>query len=211
MELVVTFVPTPGTRGCQRSVRSTSEDTVNDGLAVSIRRATAADASCINRIRAEPSVRRYQPIHQHTVERIAAILGRRESTRLDRELDGKVQWVIECEGQCAGWVTLDVTSREHSVASVGYSVSEAFRGRGLATGAVRQVIAIAFDPDGLALDRLEANAAVENIASRRVLIKAGFREEGIAEGLLVINGIRVDHVRFGLVREVEESGEPISE
>ncbi len=185
---------------------------MNDGLAVSIRRATAADASCLNRIRAEASVRRYQPIHQHTLERMAAILARRESMPLDRDLEGKVQWVIECDGQCAGWVSLDVTSREHGVASVGYSVSEAFRGRGLATGAVRQVIAIAFDPNGPALDRLEANAAVENAASRRVLVKAGFREEGIAAGLLMIDGIRVNHARFGLVREVvEESGEPISE
>jgi ribosomal-protein-alanine N-acetyltransferase len=49
--------------------------------------------------------------------------------------------------------------------------------------------------------RLEAIAAVDNHASRRVLQKAGFHEEGVAKHLLVINGIRVDHVRFGLVRE----------
>ncbi len=184
---------------------------MNDSFPVSIRRATSADAPCMVLIRAEPSVRRYQPIRQHTVERTAAILARRESTPLDRDLEGKVQWVIECDGQCAGWVSLDVTSREHGVASVGYSVSEAFRGRGLATGAVRQVIEMAFDPNGLALDRLEANAAVENIASRRVLFKAGFRAEGIAAGLLVIDGIRVDHIRFGLVREaVETLGDPFS-
>ncbi len=108
--------------------------------------------------------------------------------------------MIECDGICAGWVSLDVTSREHGIASVGYSVSEAYRGLGVATEAVRQIIAIAFDPDGIALDRLEAVAAVENVASRRVLAKAGFREEGIAEKLLIIDGIRVDHVRFGLVR-----------
>ena len=156
------------------------------------------------RIRAEPSVRRYQPIHQHTVERMAAILLRRESTPLDRVLVGKAQWVIECEGQCAGWVSLDVTSREHGIASVGYSVSESFRGRGLATGAVREIIAFAFDRDGPALARLEATAAVQNAASRRVLTKAGFREEGIAAGLLVIDGVRVDHVRFGLVRTATE-------
>jgi len=165
-----------------------------------IRRATAADAGCLARIRAEPSVRRYQPIHQHPVERLAAMLARREALSLDHELDGKVQWVIECEGECAGWVTLDVTSREHGIGSVGYSVSEALRGRGMATAAVREVVAIAFDPDGLALDRLEANAAVANVASRRVLAKAGFQEEGIARGLLVIDGVRIDHVRFGLVR-----------
>jgi len=177
---------------------------VNADGAGTIRRATVADAPCMVRIRAEPSVRRYQPIHQHTVERMAAILARRESTPLDRVLVGKVQWVIECEGQCAGWVSLDVTSREHGIASVGYSVSESFRGRGLATGAVREIIAFAFDRDGPALARLEATAAVQNAASRRVLTKAGFREEGIAAGLLVIDGVRVDHVRFGLVRTATE-------
>lgn len=165
-----------------------------------IRRATAADAECINQIRAEPSVRRYQPIHQHSLERMAAILGRREAEPLDQTLEGKLQWVIESYGQCAGWVSLDVTSREHGIASIGYSVSEAYQGRGLASAAVREVVAIAFDPDTLAFDRLEATAAVANLASRRVLIKAGFLEEGIARGLLVIDGVRVDHVRFGLVR-----------
>ncbi|HYI25322.1 MAG TPA: GNAT family protein, partial [Thermomicrobiales bacterium] len=67
-------------------------------------------------------------------------------------------------------------------------------------GAMRQVIALAFDPNGLDLGRLEAVAAVDNLASRRVLAKAGFIEEGIARGLLVIGGERVDHVRFGLLR-----------
>lgn len=184
---------------------------MNTDVARTIRRATAADAPWMVLIRAEPSVRRFQPIHQHTVERMAAILERRESTPLDRDLEGKVQWVIEYRGQCAGWVSLDVTSREHGVASVGYSGSETFWGRGLATGGVREVIAIAFDPDGPALDRLEATAAVENIASRRVLTKVGFREEGIAAGLLVIDGVRVDHVRFGLMRPSwETQSEPFS-
>ncbi len=184
---------------------------MNTDFAGTIRRATAADAPCINGIRAEPSVRRYQPIHQRTVERMAAVLARRGSNPLDAGLAGDVQWVIDYGDQCAGWISLDVTSREHGVASVGYSVSEAFRGRGLATGAVKAVIAIAFDPTGLALDRLEANAAVENAASRRVLTKAGFLEEGIAAGLLVIDGRRVDHVRFGLVRTMAEvSGNLIS-
>ena len=38
--------------------------------------------------------------------------------------------------------------------------------------ALSQVIPTAFDPDGLALERLEAVAAVDNVASRRVLESA---------------------------------------
>lgn len=166
-----------------------------------IRRATSADAPCLHRIRSEPSAARYQPLRPYPPEQLARLLATRANYPLDRRLDGKVQWVIEVDGACAGWVTLDITSREHGVASVGYTVAEAYRGRGLATAAVRAVVALAFDRDGLALERLEAIAAVENIASRRVLVNAGFREEGIAAGLLVIDGVRVDHVRFGLVRD----------
>ena len=145
-------------------------------------------------------MREFQPLHQYSMERLATMLARRESDPLDGNLATKVQWVIEVDGDCAGWVTLDVSSREHGVASVGYSISEPFRGRGLATAAVRKVIGIAFDPAGPNLERLEAIAAIGNLASRRVLTKAGFHEEGIAEKLLMIDGIRVDHVRFGLVR-----------
>ena len=65
---------------------------------------------------------------------------------------------------------------------------------------VAQVIPVAFDPAGLALERLEAVAAVENVASRRVLEKNGFRFEGIARGYLIIAGARVDHARYGLLR-----------
>jgi ribosomal-protein-alanine N-acetyltransferase len=81
-------------------------------------------------------------------------------------------------------------------------VSEAFRGQGVATAALIQLVSLAFARDGLDLARLEAIAAVDNHASRRVLRKAGFHEEGIAKHLLVIDGIRVDHVRSGLVREI---------
>jgi len=169
-------------------------------VGIRLRRATAGDAGCLFAIRTEPSSSRYQPLRMYSLERLRAMLTARQGLPLDRSLDGKVQWVVESDGSCAGWISLDVTSREHGTAAVGYTIGEAFRGRGLATGAVRQLITIAFDPDGLDLERLEAVAAVDNLASRRVLAKAGFIEEGIARGLLVIAGERVDHVRFGLLR-----------
>lgn len=169
-------------------------------MTVSIRQSTAEDAPALHAIRSEPSARRYQPLKQVSLESLTATLQQRTALPLDASLDGKTQWTIEVDGNPAGWISLVVTSREHGVASVGYTVGEAFRGRGVATDAVRQLIALAFDPNGIALQRLEAVAAVENGASRRVLTNAGFREEGIARGLLAIGGERVDHVRFGLLR-----------
>jgi RimJ/RimL family protein N-acetyltransferase len=131
---------------------------------IMLRRATAADAECLHAIRNEPSASRYQPLRMYSLDRLRTVLASREELPLDATLEGKVQWVIESGGSCAGWVSLDVTSREHGIAAVGYTIGEAFRGRGLATEAVRQVIALAFDPDGLDLARLEAVAAVDNLA-----------------------------------------------
>jgi ribosomal-protein-alanine N-acetyltransferase len=169
-------------------------------MTIAIRPMTGADAPAIHAIRSEPSARRFQPLRQIPFETLAATIAERASLPRDGRLEGKAQWVIDVEGQPAGWISLDVTSREHGVAGIGYTVGESFRGRGVATTATKLLVELAFDPAGLALQRLEAVAAVENLASRRVLLNAGMREEGIARGLLVIAGARIDHMRFGLLR-----------
>jgi ribosomal-protein-alanine N-acetyltransferase len=115
---------------------------------------------------------------------------------------GKYQWLIELDGVPAGWVTLDVSAgdRRHGKGAIGYTVGEAFRGKGVASAGVGLLVQIAFDPHGLNLERLEAVAAVDNLASRRVLEGNGFTHEGILRGLLVIGGQRVDHAVYGRLR-----------
>ncbi len=128
------------------------------------------------------------------------LLAGRNEAPLDPTLASKVQWIILVNDTLAGWVSLEVTSRQNTLGSVGYTVAPDHRGRGIALEALKDVVALAFDPEVLALERLEANVAIENIASQRVLEAAGFRREGLARGLLVIDGVRVDHVRYGLLR-----------
>jgi [ribosomal protein S5]-alanine N-acetyltransferase len=165
-----------------------------------VRRSRAEDAEAILAIRRHPVTRRYQPLDPGTLAEQRQALAERGSQPLDPTADGKRQWVIEVDGQVAGWITLTISEREHHTATVGYSLGPAFHGRGIMPAALARVIPIAFDPNGLALDRLEAVAAVENIASRRVLEKTGFRFEGIARDYLIIAGVRVDHARYGLLR-----------
>lgn len=123
-------------------------------------------------------------------------LALRAEASLDSLLESKVQWVVLVDNEVAGWISLDVTSRQHGIARVGYTIGESFRGMGVATNAVKEVTWLAFDPTGMSLGRLEAVAAVGNQASQRVLTKSGFLKEGIARGYLVIKGVRIDHVRF---------------
>jgi [ribosomal protein S5]-alanine N-acetyltransferase len=84
-------------------------------------------------------------------------------------------------------------------AHIGYWVDERFAGRGIMPTAVALVVDHCLGPVGL--HRVEVNIRPENVASRRVVEKLGFREEGVRERYLHIAGDWRDHLTFALVRE----------
>lgn len=97
-----------------------------------------------------------------------------------------------------GGVTLSNVRRGVAqTASLGYWAGERFAGKGYITAAVRAVVLYAFDD--LDLHRVEAACQPDNLASRRVLEKAGFTHEGQARAYLKINGQWRDHLLFGIV------------
>jgi ribosomal-protein-alanine N-acetyltransferase len=99
-----------------------------------------------------------------------------------------------------GGVTLsNIRRRAAQHVTLGYWMGQRYAGQGLMTEAVSVVLPFVFDP----LDLHRAHAAIlpGNIASRRVLEKCGFVEEGFAQGYLQIDGRWADHVLFGLTRE----------
>lgn len=84
-------------------------------------------------------------------------------------------------------------------AFLGYWVDAAVQGRGIMTEAVNAVVAFAFGP--LALHRVQASIMPRNVASVRVITKAGFRSEGRSARYLQIAGKWEDHDIFALTRE----------
>lgn len=62
-------------------------------------------------------------------------------------------------------------------ANIAYWTYPRHRGRGIAKEAVRQLCAIGFAEFGFR--RIELNADLDNLASRRVAIRTGFREVGV--------------------------------
>jgi RimJ/RimL family protein N-acetyltransferase len=170
-------------------------------LNVHLRRARADDAEDVVRWRNQPSSLRFQASPPRTVQQIRELLSGQEDVEIGSEAVGKLYWIVEADGAPCGQVQLAVDSgfRQQLMATLGYTVAEEMQGRGVATQAVRQAIRIAFGPDGLGLERIEAVAAVENVASRRVLEKAGFQFEGVRRGLLRIQGQRVDHACYGIL------------
>lgn len=76
-------------------------------------------------------------------------------------------------------------------AGLGYWVDERYAGRGLATAAITTILSHA--RDDLGLHRVEASTVLHNLASQRVLIKAGFQQIGMAPKYLKIAGSWQEH------------------
>lgn len=82
-------------------------------------------------------------------------------------------------------------------AYIGYDLDQKSNGRGYTTEAVRLVVDHGFNT--LKLHRIEAGAMTHNIASIRVLEKAGFQKEGIARQNVHINGKWEDHQTLAIL------------
>jgi len=88
--------------------------------------------------------------------------------------------------------------RRHAAAELGYWIGKPYWGQGYASEAVAGVVRCAFED--LALHRLHASHFAGNLASRRVLEKAGFQCEGVSREAVFHWGRYEDLVRWGLLR-----------
>jgi ribosomal-protein-alanine N-acetyltransferase len=104
------------------------------------------------------------------------------------------------DSRLVGGVTLsNVTRGMTQTGTVGYWMGERFANRGMMTRAVRALVPFAFN--ALRLHRLEAACLPHNGASMRLLEKVGFQREGLARGLVCINGRWQDHIVFALLSD----------
>jgi ribosomal-protein-alanine N-acetyltransferase len=102
------------------------------------------------------------------------------------------------DGTLVGGLTLsNVTRGMTQSATIGYWMGEVYASRGYMTAALKAVIPFAFDT--LGLHRLEAACLPGNAPSMRLLEKLDFQREGLARGLVCINGRWQDHIVFALL------------
>lgn len=88
--------------------------------------------------------------------------------------------------------------------TLGYWIGEKFSRQGYMTGAVRALIPFVFRT--LGLHRIEAACLVDNDASKNLLARAGFSQEGLARRYLMINGRWADHLLFALLKDEASLG-----
>jgi ribosomal-protein-alanine N-acetyltransferase len=114
-------------------------------------------------------------------------------------------FVIDHEGALSGQITVSsITYGSLRSASVGYWVSQSVAGRGVTPTAVALSTDYCFQV--LGLHRIEINIRPENGPSLRVVEKLGFRDEGLRERYLHIQGHWRDHRTFALTADEVPEG-----
>jgi [ribosomal protein S5]-alanine N-acetyltransferase len=100
----------------------------------------------------------------------------------------------------AGFINLNEIIRgAYQRGLLGYGAFAASAGQGYMYEALDLMIRYAFED--LGLHRLEADIQPTNLASQKLVEKAGFRNEGTSPGFILINGEWMDHQRWALTNE----------
>jgi [ribosomal protein S5]-alanine N-acetyltransferase len=114
-------------------------------------------------------------------------------------------WVVMYDGEFVGQLTVgSIMWGSARSGQVGYWIDEAVAGRGITPTALAMAIDHCFFVVGL--HRVEASIRPENVASRRVVEKLGFREEGLRRRYLHIDGAWRDHLCYALTIEDVQGG-----
>lgn len=131
-----------------------------------------------------------------------------------RAFTNRVYWAARAEAQgtalplllirredqaLLGAITLDNIRRGPAQSgTLGYWIGERFSRRGYMREAIQSIVHHAYTT--LDLSRIEAACLPENVASRGVLEKCGFKYEGVAQSYLQISGRWRNHVLYAALR-----------
>jgi ribosomal-protein-alanine N-acetyltransferase len=109
-------------------------------------------------------------------------------------------FAVTYDDRLAGQLTIgNIVRGSLNAGYAGYWIDERLAGRGIMPTGLALAIDHCFAAVGL--HRIEANIRPENVASRRVVEKLGFREEGVRRRYLHIAGGYRDHICYSVVRE----------
>ena len=164
-----------------------------------LRALTPEDAGAIFAYASNPEVSRYVLWEPHrSLEDAQAFL---ELTTSRYESGDAPDWgmIYKGDGRLVGTCGFVEWEREHARAEVGYVLARAYWGRGLATEALGAMISFGFGRR-MDLNRIEARCIAENIASARVMQKAGMRHEGTMRQREFIKGAYRDMKLYAILK-----------
>lgn len=157
----------------------------------------------------EPDLRRYQDLPNVGAPLFAEMVAKRPPA-LQPEVTGRFEWLIHVRDirRPVGWVSLRIADRDPQSGEIGYSIVREYRRRGIATEAVRALVAEAFET--AQLRTIYAYCVPDNQASRAVLERVGFSFEGTLARGATVSGQTVDVLMHRINRNAwSQSGKMI--
>ncbi|KGR77101.1 GNAT family N-acetyltransferase [Ureibacillus sinduriensis] len=111
-----------------------------------------------------------------------------------------IRWGIEIKGEkgIIGTIGFNAWSPKHKRAEIGYEIHPDFWRSGYTSEALLKVLSYGFDE--LDLKRIGAVVFMENEASNHLLIKLGFKKEGVLRDYMYQNGTSHDTYVYSLLK-----------
>lgn len=170
------------------------------GERVSLREFQPHDAAAWQRVAGDPEVTRYSPWMPITSQDEAVAWLREAAWAATQNPRRGYRLAVEeqATGELIGGTALDLLSRTHKQAEIGYYLRQDRWGKGLGTEIAVLMLRLAFDT--LDLHRVQATTDPENAASERVLRRVGMRQEGHLRDRYFTGGQWRDRLLFAIIR-----------
>jgi RimJ/RimL family protein N-acetyltransferase len=164
-----------------------------------------ADVDALYAYQRLPEVHRYLYSEPRSRSEVEALVAERTGRlAVTEEGQGLTLVAVLAEtGELVGDCVLFWRSQNHKQGEVGYAFNPAYHGRGLATEAVGALLRVGFE--GLGLHRIAGRLDGRNIASARVLERAGLRREAHLVENEFVKGEWTDEVIYGILRREWEA------
>ena len=107
-------------------------------------------------------------------------------------------FAILSSNQIIGVVGFHTIDRANNIGEIGYWLTERMQGKGFITKSVEKLIKIGFEE--LALNRIQIPVAENNIKSRAIPERLGFKFEGIIRERELLYGNYVNHAMYSKIK-----------
>lgn len=163
-----------------------------------LRQMTPADADAIIELFSSPDVLKF--LNQEPTDTVEKAIGLINWLNDGFTRQDAIQWGITLKGddRLIGTCGNYAWDREHRRVDIGYHLLPAHWGKGYATEVSHAIIRWSFE--NMDLHRIQADCTDGHIASERVLLKCGFKLEGIWRESCWEHGHFVNIKQFGLLR-----------
>lgn len=160
------------------------------GSRLSLARFRESDFDAVHSFASDPAVCEFTTWGPNSEEETRVFID--EATR---PMSGGYVLAVMLGDEVIGSAAVWTTSRGDRTGELGYTIRRDCWGRGFGTEVATLLLHLGFER--LGLERMAATCASDNVASVRVLQKAGLRREGLLRGHALVRGRRRDSLIFG--------------